>query len=90
VLTATGIVGKYLCGYVAGGGLSVSAIGWGMVPRGELGLVFISVGRDIKVNGESFLNPEIQAGVLGAILLTTILGPIGLSWVLDRNKGSIK
>jgi len=87
VLTVAGIFGKYISGYAAGGGSSVPAVGWGMVPRGEVGLIFVSVGRTIQINGEPLLSPEVQAGVLGAILLTTILGPIGLSWVLGRHKG---
>jgi Kef-type K+ transport system membrane component KefB len=90
VLTVAGIFGKYISGYAAGGGASVPVVGWGMVPRGEVGLIFVSVGRTIKINGEPLLSPEVQAGVLGAILLTTILGPIGLSWVLGRDKGSAK
>lgn len=89
-LTVAGIAGKYACGYVAGGGLSVPVIGWGMVPRGEVGLIFVAVGRDIQINGKPFLSPEIQAGILGAILLTTILGPIGLAWVVGRAKDGIK
>lgn len=89
-LTVAGIAGKYVCGYVAGSGLSVPVIGWGMVPRGEVGLIFVAVGRDIQINGKPFLSPEIQAGILGAILLTTILGPIGLAWVVGRAKGAVK
>jgi hypothetical protein len=57
-----------------------------MVPRGEVGLIFVSVGLTIKINGEPLLSPEVQAGVVGAILLTTIFGPIGLSWVLGKSK----
>jgi Kef-type K+ transport system membrane component KefB len=90
LLTVAGIAGKYVSGYVAGSGLSVSVIGWGMVPRGEVGLIFVSVGRSIQVNGHPLLSAEVQAGVLGAILLTTILGPIGLSWVLGKTKGEVK
>ena len=87
VLAIAGIAGKYLCSYVAGRGLNSPVIGWGMVPRGEVGLIFVTVGRDIKANGAPFLSPEIQAGMLGAILLATIVGPIGLSRVMDRAKG---
>jgi Kef-type K+ transport system membrane component KefB len=90
VLTFIGILGKYACGWVAGGGLSAPVIGWGMVPRGEVGIIFVAVGRDIQINGKPFLGPEIQAGVLGAILLTTILGPIGLAWVVNKAKGDVK
>ena len=85
-LTIVGIIGKYISGYAAGGGLSVPVVGWGMVPRGEVGLIFVAVGREIKIAGEPMLSDEVQAGVLGAILMTTILGPIGLSWVLGRKK----
>jgi Kef-type K+ transport system membrane component KefB len=90
VLTIVGILGKYACGWMAGGGLSAPVIGWGMVPRGEVGIIFVAVGRDIKIGGEAFLSPETQASVLGAILLTTILGPIGLAWVVNRAKGAVK
>ena len=90
VLTVAGIIGKYVSGYGAGGGASVSIIGWGMVPRGEVGLIFVSVGRSINFNDKPLLSPEVQAGVLGAILLTTVLGPIGLSWVLGKSKGQEK
>jgi Kef-type K+ transport system membrane component KefB len=85
-LTIVGIIGKYISGYAAGGGLSVPVVGWGMVPRGEVGLIFVAVGREIKIAGKPMLSDEVQAGVLGAILMTTILGPIGLSWVLGRKK----
>jgi Kef-type K+ transport system membrane component KefB len=86
VLTVVGILGKYVSGYMAGGGVRTSVIGWGMVPRGEVGLIFVSVGLTIKINGEPLLSPEVQAGIVGAILLTTIFGPIGLSWVLGKSK----
>jgi Kef-type K+ transport system membrane component KefB len=89
VLTLVGILGKYISGYVAGGGLNSSVIGWGMVPRGEVGLIFVAVGRGIIINGEPLLSSEVQAGVLGAILMTTILGPIGLSWVLGKSEGQV-
>jgi len=89
VLTIAGIVGKYLCSYVVGRGLNSPIIGWGMVPRGEVGLIFVAVGRDIKINGVSFLSPEIQAGVLGAILLATIVGPIGLGRAMDKANGQV-
>jgi hypothetical protein len=32
------------------------------------------------------LSPEVSAGIVGAILLTTLIGPIGLGWELGRSK----
>lgn len=84
VLAVLGLAGKYASGYVAGSGLRASVIGWGMVPRGEVGLIFVTVGVGLHLGGQALLSPEVQAGIVGAILLTTILGPIGLSWVLAR------
>jgi Kef-type K+ transport system membrane component KefB len=88
LLAVLGLAGKYASGYVAGGGLRAAVIGWGMVPRGEVGLIFVAVGASLQVGGRPLLSPEVQAGIVGAILLTTILGPIGLSWVLGRSKSS--
>ncbi len=84
VLAILGLAGKFVAGYSAGGGLRAAVVGWGMVPRGEVGLIFVAVGSTLRVGGQPLLTPEVQAGVVGAILLTTILGPIGLSWVLRR------
>lgn len=84
VLALLGVAGKYVAGYGAGGGLRSAVIGWGMVPRGEVGLIFVAVGATLRVDGQPLLTADVQAGVVGAILLTTILGPIGLSLVLGR------
>lgn len=84
VLAALGLAGKYASGFAAGGGLRASVIGWGMVPRGEVGLIFVAVGGSLHLGENPLLSPEVQAAIVGAILLTTIIGPIGLSWVLAR------
>ena len=84
VLALAGVAGKYLAGFGAGPRFRHSVIGWGMVPRGEVGLIFVAVGSQLRVNGVPLLNPELQAGIIGALLLTTILGPAGLAWVLRK------
>ena len=82
LLALLGLLGKWVAGYGAGHGLRASVIGWGMVPRGEVGLIFVAAGAQLQVDGHALLSPEVQAGVVGALLLTTIVGPMGLSWVL--------
>ena len=84
VLATLGILGKFVAGYGAGKGLRSAVIGWGMVPRGEVGLIFVAAGVHLKIGGQALLSPQVQAGVLGAILLTTIAGPIGLGHVLRQ------
>ncbi len=78
-LTALGALGKYAAGFVAGRGFNPHLIGWGMMPRGEVGLIFVAVGAQLKI-----LDARVQAAVVMAMLLTTVLGPIGLDRILRR------
>jgi Kef-type K+ transport system membrane component KefB len=84
VLALLGTAGKFLAGYVAGKGLRPAVIGWGMVPRGEVGLIFVATGSTLVLAGAPLLSPQVQAGIVGALLLTTLFGPLGLGWVLKR------
>lgn len=86
VLALLGVLGKWVAGYGAGRGFRAAVVGWGMVPRGEVGFVFVAAGAQLSLHGQPLLSPEIQAGIVGALLLTTMAGPVGLSWVL-RQKG---
>lgn len=89
VLALLGVLGKYLAGYGAGRGLRPSVIGWGMVPRGEVGLIFVAAGAHLMIGDKPLLGPEVQAGLIGAIVLTTLLGPIGLGWALGKGPRQI-
>lgn len=86
VLAILGVAGKFVAGYGGGQGMRASIIGWGMVPRGEVGLIFVAVGSALTLGGKPLLEPVIQAGIVGAILLTTIIGPIGLGLVLPKSR----
>jgi len=85
-LGAVGTLGKFVAGYAAGPGLRAAVVGWGMVPRGEVGLIFVTAGSALTLGGQPLLTPQVQAGVVGAIILTTILGPMGLGWALARKQ----
>lgn len=78
-LTALGAVSKYLAGFVAGKGFDPHVVGWGMLPRGEVGLIFVATGAQLGI-----LTGAVQTAVVTAMLLTTVIGPIGLGWVLRR------
>jgi Kef-type K+ transport system membrane component KefB len=83
-LALLGTAGKWVAGFGAGRGMRPSVIGWGMVPRGEVGLIFVATGAQLNIQGHALLNSEIQAGIIGALLLTTLIGPVGLAWALKR------
>ena len=71
VLIVVAVIGKVLAGYAAGSsGADRLAVGLGMVPRGEVGLIFASVGRAAGV-----LDRETYAAVITAVLATTLLAP---------------
>lgn len=78
-LTLLGALGKYVAGFAAGRGFNPHLVGWGMMPRGEVGLIFVATGAQLQI-----LSPGIQAAVVMVMLLTTMMGPIGLGWLLRR------
>ena len=86
VLALLGVAGKYLSGFGCGKGSRAAIVGWGMVPRGEVGLIFVATGAHLQLNGAPLLSADVQAGVIGALLLTTIAGPMGLGWMLQRRR----
>jgi Kef-type K+ transport system membrane component KefB len=70
LLTAVGFLGKFAAGYCAWGKVRRSFIGAGMVPRGEVGLIFASVGLSSGALSES-----VFVAVLVAVFLTTFVAP---------------
>jgi Kef-type K+ transport system membrane component KefB len=82
VLAVLGVAGKFAAGYGGGKGIRAAVVGWGMVPRGEVGLIFVATGAQLHLNGVPLLSADVQAGIIGALLLTTVAGPVGLGWVL--------
>ena len=88
VLALLGTFGKWIAGRGAGKDLRWTAVGWGMVPRGEVGFIFVGVGDMLRINGQPLLNPEVSAAIVTALLLTTLIGPVGLAWDLRRQARS--
>jgi Kef-type K+ transport system membrane component KefB/predicted amino acid-binding ACT domain protein len=81
VLTVIAIVGKMLAAAGAWGtNTDKLLIGIGMVPRGEVGLIFASIGVSVGVFQE-----DLYAVVLLVVLLTTVVAPPLLKWRLTSN-----
>lgn len=75
-LVAVGALGKFLAGFAAWGGVRRSFIGAGMIPRGEVGLIFAQIGRE---NGA--LPGPVFVAVVIAVFTTTFLTPPLLQWL---------
>lgn len=69
-LTACAIIGKVLAGYVCSAKLNRTAIGIGMMPRGEVGLIFAGIGKGLGV-----VNDAVFSAVVIMVMVTTLLTP---------------
>jgi Kef-type K+ transport system membrane component KefB len=87
VLTFAAILGKQLCGLGAlEKGLNRLAIGLGMIPRGEVGLIFAGVGLSLSIGGEPILNRDVFAAILVMVIVTTLITPPLLQWSFSRSR----
>jgi Kef-type K+ transport system membrane component KefB len=90
VLTLAAIIGKQICALgVTERGLNRLAIGLGMIPRGEVGLIFAGIGATLMLPfAEGVNRPVISSEVFGAIvimvIITTLITPLALKWALGR------
>jgi Kef-type K+ transport system membrane component KefB len=85
LLTIAAIVGKQACALGAvGGGLDRLSIGIGMIPRGEVGLIFASIGMTLVLHGERIVSAAVYSAVVIMVIVTTLVTPPALSWSLAR------
>lgn len=91
-LTLAAIIGKQICALgVVERGVNRLAVGLGMIPRGEVGLIFAGIGATLMLpsaNGAS--EPVISSAIFGAVVImvivTTLITPIALKWSLGRKR----
>ncbi|MCM2335088.1 MAG: cation:proton antiporter, partial [Anaeromyxobacteraceae bacterium] len=84
-LTVAAVVGKQACALaVVTPGTDRLAVGLGMIPRGEVGLIFANMGLALMVAGKPILGPGEFAAIVAMVLLTTVVTPPLLRWRLGR------
>lgn len=79
-ITTAAFLGKIVSGLVAGK-VSKSIVGFGMIPRGEVGLIFAMIGKSLGV-----VSDEIFSAIVIMVILTTLLTPPILTFLLKRQK----
>ena len=84
ILTVAAVAGKVVTGLVAGKEMNAMVVGWGMVPRGEVGLVFLGIGRGLGV-----LNEVIFSALVIVVIVTTLLAPIQLKRALVSAESAV-
>jgi Kef-type K+ transport system membrane component KefB len=81
VLTVVAIIGKLISGVLVNSQLNRWFIGMGMVPRGEVGLIFASLGRSLQV-----MDDRLFSSIVVMVVLTTIISPPCLKWSINRKR----
>lgn len=80
MLTLIALVGKIAAGWAAPWEkMRRLVVGVGMIPRGEVGLIFADIGRRSGLLGE-----ELFSALLLMVMLTTFIAPVGLKAVFRR------
>jgi Na+:H+ antiporter len=85
VLTIAAVAGKQACGLgVIGRGVDRLSVGLGMIPRGEVGLIFANIGLSLRVAGRAILDPTTYSALVAMVILTTLATPPALKWSFSR------
>jgi len=88
-LTFIAIIGKQICAFgVFEKGLNRLAVGLGMIPRGEVGLIFADQGRRLLSDGQPVISDATFAAIIFMVMVTTLVTPPLLKWSLNR-RGSV-
>lgn len=83
VLTLVAIASKQVCSAgVLEKRVNRWAVGVGMIPRGEVGLIFAGVGSTVMVAGAPVFSPETFSAIVAMVMLTTLAAPPLLKAVL--------
>jgi Kef-type K+ transport system membrane component KefB len=91
LLTVAAIIGKQICALgVVERGINRLAIGLGMIPRGEVGLIFAGIGAGLMLPGsngvsEPVVNPATFGAVVIMVIITTLITPLALKWSLEKS-----
>jgi Kef-type K+ transport system membrane component KefB len=82
-LTAAAVVGKQACALaVVTRDTDRLTVGLGMIPRGEVGLIFAGMGLGLTIEGRPVLGAGEFAAIVAMVMLTTLLTPPLLKWRL--------
>ncbi len=85
ILTVAAIIGKQVCGLgVIEKGVSKSAIGFGMIPRGEVGLIFIGIGSKLLIDGAPVVDAKTFGAVVIMVIVTTMITPPLIKWKFSK------
>jgi Kef-type K+ transport system membrane component KefB len=84
-LTVAAIIGKQACSLgVLGKGVDRLTVGIGMIPRGEVGLIFANIGLTLSIGGRHIIDDATFSAIVVMVITTTMVTPPALKWSLVR------
>ena len=85
-LTVVAIIGKQFCSLgVITPGIDRLSVGIGMIPRGEVGLIFAAIGQSLISDGLPVITPAVYSAIVVMVMVTTFITPPALSWSIARH-----
>ena len=85
LLSTVAIIGKMVCaGGVLERDLDRVSVAVGMVPRGEVGLIFAGIGASLVLRGQPVISVPIFSAVVIMVIVTTLITPPVLKITLAR------
>jgi Kef-type K+ transport system membrane component KefB len=85
VLSVAALIGKQVCSLgVLEKGVDRLAVGIGMIPRGEVGLIFASIGAALTLHGSAVISSSTYSAVVIMVIITTLVTPPLLKVVMGR------
>jgi Kef-type K+ transport system membrane component KefB len=88
LLIVVAVISKLTCGLAASRGSNRWAVGLGMVPRGEVGLIFADAGQRTLMGGVPLLSNGEFAAIVLVVLVSTVATPPLLTWSLRRRSSA--
>ncbi len=80
-LTFAAIAGKQLCMFgVIDRSIRRVPVGLGMIPRGEVGLIFANIGLGLSIAGQPIIDAHVFTAVVIMVMITTLVTPPALTW----------
>jgi Kef-type K+ transport system membrane component KefB len=85
-LTGVALLGKQACALgVLEKGLDRLVVGVGMIPRGEVGLIFASIGASLMLRGQPVISGATYSAVVIMVIVTTLVTPPALKAAFARS-----
>ena len=86
-LTLVAIIGKQICSLgVLQKGLDKLVVGLGMIPRGEVGLIFVGIGASMTLHGKPVVDDATFGAVVIMVIVTTMVTPPLIKWRFARHQ----